>query len=291
MPSATPINSTEFKNTVIIPALELPILPHQNIIWCSSFQLAWNKVAPIHVDNLEDITGFLNQSKVSEQDLESSSYYINATFSSPDRLILDAFLKADLRFEHPFQDLRSGMEFIDSGGNRNKVKGFGIPHDQSHTMGMAPLQVAVLYRDDHRDEFILDLSSRTRPYQLIVAKIALLESLADTISELNNLISKDSSRGMLMPGNSLSVPNMEFHIQHNFRELESGLIVKASQRVKFKLDRLGAELESHAELILIGVGSGEFDLDRPFLIIMKKRGCQRPFLAAWVDNAELLKPM
>ena len=290
MPSTAPINSTEFKSTLIIPALELPIPPNQNIIWCSSFQLAWNKVAPIHIENLEEVIRFLNQTKVSEQDLEASSYRIDATFLNPDRLILDAFLTADLRFQHPFQDLRAGMEFMDSGGNRNKVKGFGIPYDQSNSMGMAPLQVAVLYRDADREEFILDLSSQTKPYQLIVAKIPLLDNLADTISELNGLISKQSGRGFLIPGNSLSVPNMEFHIQHTFRELESGLIEKARQRVKFKLDRFGAKLESHAELMLIGVGSGEYNLDRPFLILMKKRDCQRPFFVTWVDNAELLKP-
>ena len=232
MSQDNPIDSTEIKKTIIIPALELPISPKRNIIWCSSFQLAWNKVAPIHIENLENIIRFLNQTKVSEKDLEASSYRVNVTFSNPDRLILDAFLKAELQFEHPFQDLRTGMDFIDSDGNRNRVKGFGIPYDQSNSMGMAPIQVTVLYKDAVSEQFILDLSSLTKPYQLIVAKIDLLDNLADTIGNLNSLISKQSGRGFLMPGNSLSVPNMDFHIQHDFRELESGLIEIARQRVK-----------------------------------------------------------
>ena len=291
MSQNNPIDSTGFKKTTIIPALELPIPPKQNIIWCSSFQLAWNKVAPIHIENLGKVIRFLNQTNVSEKDLEVSSYRVNATFLNTDRLVLDAFLTAELQFEHPFQNLRTGMDFIDSDGNKNRVKGFGIPYDQSNSMGMAPFQVEVLYKDAASEEFILDLSSRTKPYQLIVAKIDLLDNLADTIGNLNSLISEQIGRGFLIPGNSLSVPNMDFHIQHNFRELESGLIETARQRVKFKLDRFGAKLESHAELKLVGVGSGEYNLDRPFLIIMKKRDRQRPFFVTWVDNAELFKPM
>ena len=291
MPRDDPIDSTELKNTKIIPILELPVAPDQNIIWCSTFQLAWNKIAPIHIDNGGKVIKFLNQTKVSERDMEARSYRVNAYFLNSGHLILDAFLTAGLRFEHPFKDLRTGMDFIDSDGNRSRVKGFGIPNDQSHSMGMAPIQVAVLYKDTAREKFILDLCSQTQPYQLIVAKIGLLDSLADTINDLNELISKQSGRGLLIPGDSLSVPNMEFHIQHNFRELESGLIETARQRVKFKLDRFGAKMESHAELHLIGIGSGEYNLDRPFLIIMKKRDCQHPFFVTWVDNAELLKPM
>ncbi len=31
-----------------------------------------------------------------------------------------------------------------------------------------------------------------------------------------------------------------------------------------------------------------FIFDRPFLIVVKKRGAERPFFVMWVDNAELL---
>jgi len=30
--------------------------------------------------------------------------------------------------------------------------------------------------------------------------------------------------------------------------------------------------------------------DKPFLVIMKKRGAEKPYFAMWVDNAELLRP-
>jgi hypothetical protein len=319
MPQDDPIDSTKLKNSIIIPALELPVPRHRNIIWCSSFQLAWNRVAPIHIADMGEVVKFLNQTEISEEDLEADSYYISAgpftkdtidgisrdlrkrfslkqTISSErsynsNHFLIYAFLKVHMRFHHPFQDLQAGMEFIGSDGKGNKVRGFGFSRDQSHSMGAATFQVEVLYQDVDKEEFILDLSSGTKPYQLIVAKIALLDTLANTIRELYRRIIKFPNRTMLIPGNSLSVPNLEFDIKHRYQELEFEPIAEAGQRVKFKLDRFGAELDSSAEMKLIGIGSEEYNLDRPFLILMKKRDGRHPFFVAWLDNADLLKPM
>ena len=137
----------------------------------------------------------------------------------------------------------------------------------------------------------LDLSCHTKPYQIIVAKMDLINTLAGTIRELHNRISGYASKKTLFLGAILSVPNLEFQITHRFRELELDPIAIASQRVKFKLDRFGAELESSADLRFIGGGFQTYSLDRPFLILMRKRDCERPFFVTWVDNADLLKPM
>jgi hypothetical protein len=62
------------------------------------------------------------------------------------------------------------------------------------------------------------------------------------------------------------------------------------QKIDFRLDRSGATIESSS--ILVAAKSAEprssFIFNRPFLIVMKKRGAQNPFFVMWVDNAELL---
>ena len=64
-------------------------------------------------------------------------------------------------------------------------------------------------------------------------------------------------------------------------------IAKALQTIRFKLDRSGAELSSESQIFCLPDAT-HFVLDRPFLIVVKKRGAQRPFFVMWVDNAELL---
>ena len=64
-------------------------------------------------------------------------------------------------------------------------------------------------------------------------------------------------------------------------------ILEATQRIKFKLDRCGAMLESEATVFVVASGR-YFIFNRPFLVYMKKRDCDQPFFVMWVDNAELL---
>jgi hypothetical protein len=95
---------------------------------------------------------------------------------------------------------------------------------------------------------------------------------------------------------------MDWDLEHHFRELEGpdklllnptlrGLYLDtALQRVRFRLDRRGAEVRSEAQVVLKGLSDGrdDFHFDRPFLIVMTKRGAKQPFFVMWVDNAEML---
>jgi len=68
-----------------------------------------------------------------------------------------------------------------------------------------------------------------------------------------------------------------------------GLWLKtALQTIDFRLDRSGVELQSEAAVAVASAAEPNFIFDRPFLIVVKKRGAERPFFVMWVDNAELL---
>jgi hypothetical protein len=66
--------------------------------------------------------------------------------------------------------------------------------------------------------------------------------------------------------------------------------------VRFLLNESGARLESEVEL---GYLNGHtppppprprmFVLDRPFLLYLKERTTEQPYLAIWVANAELME--
>ena len=81
----------------------------------------------------------------------------------------------------------------------------------------------------------------------------------------------------------LLVPNLNWEIGHHFPELEGVdkrllnkgcggyYVAKAIQRIRFKLDRSGAELASEAQ-VPCKPSAAYFVCDRPFLIVVKKRG-------------------
>ena len=47
-------------------------------------------------------------------------------------------------------------------------------------------------------------------------------------------------------------------------------------------------VESEAVIAALGDSPMDFIFSRPFIVYMKKRGCDQPFFVMWVDNAELL---
>src|SRR5208337_5006472 len=103
----------------------------------------------------------------------------------------------------------------------------------------------------------------------------------------------------LAKNSELIVPNLNWNISHHFAELEGpdkhllnakfrGLWCKtALQTIDFRLDRSGVELESESAKVFASAAPYYY-FDRPFLIVVKKRGAEHPFFVMWVDDSELL---
>ena len=99
-----------------------------------------------------------------------------------------------------------------------------------------------------------------------------------------------------------SWPIVLFSENHEFVELQGGdkiienpgefqglFILKAGQSIRFRLDRSGATVTSEAQTFPAAIPR-EFIVDRPFLIVIKRRSAEQPYFVAWIDNAELLVP-
>ena len=178
-------SSASLKQTVIVPTLDSPCPPNKNIIWCSSFQLAWNEVrdkvigAPLQVVGAEETADRLNQAGQSTSDLEARSFYaaggrigegiINkikkdmaVKFPShplpdldkyeggpTDRGILAySYLTANVPFKYSFRQVEEGFSFMDSARIGTQVAGFGLwdAHRPQYT-GIRE-QVEILYAEE-----------------------------------------------------------------------------------------------------------------------------------------------
>ena len=343
------------KQTVIVPTLDTPVPPGKNVIWCSSFQVAWDHLkadvikAPVKVANAEEVADKLNRAPESESDLPEGFYYATAglvrddivgtiqremarrfpgkempSFEdvTPESIIAYAYLTAGVKFSIAFFDSNEPLSFQDSTGGKGSVSAFGIRPEDEYAYSRLREQVEVLYaeeartREEHQRnqesrsglpaplEFALDLCKGSSPVQIVLAKVAAKDSLTEALADLQKKIREWSPatpeyERVFQVSDVLLVPNVFYRVRHRFSDLEGpGKVLlnpgfskywveEALQSVEFKLDRSGAEVASQAGAV-VRLLARYFVFDRPFLIVLRKRGAEHPFFVMWVDNAELL---
>ena len=106
----------------------------------------------------------------------------------------------------------------------------------------------------------------------------------------------------LMDGESLRVPLIDFDLTQRYAALCGKPIISnhppinglpfadARQRVRFRLDRNGADVETEAAGTLFGGPMRHFEFTQPFLILIIDRKTNLPDVAIWVGQHELLVP-
>jgi WD40 repeat protein len=324
--------SDQLRQTIILPTLDSPIPAGKSAIWCSSFQIAWNQIkntitnGPVQLSPGDPMVALLNRAQESEADLPADSYYTAAGTTDesvigrikqelpkkfpgarlprlsppPDDLafFVCGYLRAGVKFTYDFFDSDDLLLFQDASGHTSKVRVFGLrPQDKMTGLSTFRSQIEVLFRE--RDEFALDLSKTSQPNQIIIARMTRKATLADTIVDIHKRPrKKDSTFGDIA---TLLVPNMNWEIDHDFKELEGQTLLnqpghrpglyEAFEFIRFQLDRHGAEAESGSDVGGFDDGHDDpnaYHFDSPYLIVLQKRGAAHPFFVMWVDNAELL---
>jgi len=154
------VDSTRLKRTSVVATLDCPVPEHRNVIWCSTFQMTWDKLKndiigePVKVLGAEELAARLNQAEVSAADLEAESFYATVGFvkegiieqiqkemarrfpSEPvpvfdelDRLpsktiVSYSYLNVDAGFRYPFYNNKDKFTFEESNGMHTDVTSF-----------------------------------------------------------------------------------------------------------------------------------------------------------------------
>lgn len=325
-------DSKDLKHTIITAHLEEKIVPGKNLIYCSTFQLAWNELRDniikedIRLEGNPPLAGFLNKKLATKDDISEGSYVAMAGFASdgilekvnnalrskfggeaptvtgsfaPEDILAYAFLLKDLRFETPFESLKTPLRFHSASGTA-KVKAFGI---ESFNRGNARHtnlqgQVLVLHHKGQGDEIVIRLVSKSPQGEIVLAKIKPAETLLGTIQSVQEIV-RDRQPQRLNDEDTLRVPKLDFDIKHSYSALLNRFhlnpgfttyyIRMAEQDIRFRLNEKGAMLKSQAR---IEVESEErpkvLVFDGPFVLYLKEKHAKYPYLAIWVDNPEIL---
>src|SRR5262249_41976968 len=257
LPTSFDATSDKLERTVIVPTLDTPMPADKNVIWCASFQLAWNKVktdlagGPVQIQNAEALAKSLNDAPQSEGDLPPGSFYAAAGWDrdgildtirkdmarlfpgvrvsdlpqDPSGATAFAYLQTSVRFDFPFFEEPNGFRF----SNGKTVSGFGLTHEHEGAYRRLRDQVEVLYAASERENefnltsYALDLCKNSQPNQLVLACIKPGKTLEETLTHLQAKIAstlKDAKGSGLFIDANLRVPNTHWRISHRFAGLE-----------------------------------------------------------------------
>jgi hypothetical protein len=154
------VKSTDLKQTSVVATLDDPVPPHRNVIWCATFQMAWDKLKrdvikePIKIVGAEALAERLNQNEFPPTNIESESFYVAAGFvkngiieevqrqmarrfpsesippfdprykTLPKAFLGYGFLSVSVPFKYPFYASKNPFDFTDSNGTRSNVTSF-----------------------------------------------------------------------------------------------------------------------------------------------------------------------
>jgi len=308
--------SSEFNKTVVTSYLQHKIEKGKNLVFCSTFQLTWNKLIddvikePIQLQDDLPVVDFLNERLTNEEDISDADYLAMVglrkdnivkkiqremmskfgrspgfDFRVPklapmipgESFVSYSFLMKRLEFKEEFDPLYEPLLFNDN----YSVEAFGI---ENYTPLIAG-QVTVLDYV-HEDDFIISLKTKSVNDKLILAKVIPEKRLLDTIDAVFDRIGQKYPRTELEEEEPLKIPKITIDVLHSYQEIsrkfflnkgfENYYVGRAVQMILFSLDEKGIILESSA-LYEPYYLSSSFDQPRSFIF-------DKPFLLCLIEK-------
>ena len=263
-------DASDLQHTIVTPHLEAPVTQDQNILWCGSFQLAWNEAISLvkedlHFDNDPAMVLILNKQSFTKQDLDAQSYVAVAGFvrddvfgqierqlqetfkgqatpqyiPSPDLtprpqdIVVYSYLFKNLEFPIPFERVDEPLVF---GTERVPCFGIGEKYKPKHVDMLE--QLAILdYQSE--DDFVIELKTKSTLDRVILAKTqpqATLEALVAAVGMRATNVEPTQPR----IGDILKVPKLNVDITRQYDELTGKRLLVTNPNVAQDLFVLSA---------------------------------------------------
>lgn len=320
------VDAEQLKRTIVTPHMEQKIISGTNILWCSTFQLAWNELgeltgSPIEIKSRSHMVRIFNKKGASKNDLNEECYVamaglknegiidkireqlklkfnglavpalLNNASTSQMTWVIYAYLFKELPFKKAFTRFHGELNF-----DGDYVDSFGIRQFQNDEVELAR-QVNVLYYKDN-DNMIIELKPEAEEDRILLAKVSPRDSLANTVKMVETRI-ETGEPSQMRHSEDLIIPVLNFDILRRYHELYNQPIQSANEKIngtsiglagqsiRFRLDEKGAVLKSEV-FIADSLSFRSYIFNKPFLIMLMRKGAQNPYFVLWVGNSELL---
>jgi len=255
-------DASKLKDTQLVPDPDVPLQENQNVLWCGTFQLVWNKAIALvgeklHFLNQPPLVNLLNRQDFTDADLDPASYIARADFErnnvedkiraaleetfhgaaspelippkpanpGPDDFVAYAYLYKNLSFTHPFQD-NDPLTFA-----AQPVQNFGYVKNRDQVSSDVSNQVLV-YDYQSPDNFIVQLKTKSTGDELILAKFPPGATLEATMNDVLQRMAAHKPE-VARKQDPLAVPKLNFDLRKSFRELE-GLVLQPGPAARIK---------------------------------------------------------
>jgi len=246
---------TNLKLTVVTPVLDTKIEINKNFIYCSTFQMAWNKACKdvvkenIEIEGSPEYVAKLNKNINQPPNVSNNSYLAMAGFGKDgivDKInealmnkfsghvqdlkikprdidiVAYSYLYKNLPFENEFERLENPIDFKFE-DKSIPVKAFGIKEFDPNKHKLLADQVEILYYNNQKNskpEFIIKLVTKSKNDELIISTIPIKETLEKTYENIIQL-SEFNEHKKLVPGAIMKIPLIDFDIIHTYKELSN----------------------------------------------------------------------
>ena len=308
---AEPENLSEYARTLVVPTMEHLIPADSNSIYCATLLFAWDEVrkmigSPLSIPEKYRDLRLLNASKSFHNVLRPSEYKASGEIQG-DFISARAEFKKLLPFACQLQKYENKLTF-----DKQNVVAFGVTGEDNDEMTDA---VEILYYKNDNN-FIIKLIPNDKEHEIVLFKTGkTYQSMAEMSSAVDSLIKFGQKERTVQSkkwkyqfrtDDEVIIPDIDFDISATFDKLIGNVfstisldykILQAWQRTAFKLNEMGAEVESQAKIILgiTGVNIDEDKIvpkkmifDKPFFLMLRRSDAQNPYFCLNVVNAELL---
>jgi hypothetical protein len=246
--------------TVVSPHLEAEIAKGTNLLWCGTFQLAWNEACRLTGGDLQfesniPMISALNKHSFTKESLDESSYIAMSGFVKdnihdkirravdekfhgvfkprfipdkaltprPQDFVAYACLYKKLSFPTPFERLDESLTF---GGVR--VSAFGIGRYKASLEKLYPQVLILDYQSE--DDFVIELKTKSDGDRLILAKLQPKSNLGDTVTTVGSRIAHGQTE-TAATNDLLLVPRMKLDLTREYSEIEELRLVPKGTNV------------------------------------------------------------
>ena len=216
-------DALKLQKTIVSPHVEIPLAPGTNVLWCGTFQLAWNEACrivggEIRLDRTDPVSTLLNTHWFTKDSLDETSYVAKAGFVKdnigskiqeaidqkfhgtfkprfipdpaltrrPDDLVAYACLYKKLSFPVPFERLDEALMFGDM-----RVPAFGLGTFKPSIEEAYPQVLILDYQGEN--DFVIELKTKSDGDRLVLAKIAPKQNLRETVTNIQSRIASGRS--------------------------------------------------------------------------------------------------
>jgi hypothetical protein len=250
--------------------------------------------------------GLVNPTELRQLDEDLLSRFPEAEPFSP--VLRDSALYSVVYFNKklPWKVVFHGDLTISFGTDNTPVQAFGFSiflPDFDAYQEMAK-QVTIYYMDQEweANEIVLSLHPELGTDEIIIGMVKPHTTLQETYEYVLRRIAESESEYNFDYNSRLAIPKVNFNVRD--RIPRSGPIIaqvtglgisgelRGEMRVAMSLDERGASAFSRGYVEVTGTDSAGISviIDKPFLVAFRELGSDLPYIAAWIENSELLIP-